>query len=488
MKTTRASIRRTAVAAAVVLATTATLLVGSPATQARPWGDDGLGVAFNTNPIIVSPPTGANQFQRISAYPGTATTWGIDGPITDVNVNLNGVQQGFPTDLDILLVSPSGTAVMLVSDACGTEQVSNATWVIDDEAERQLPDVPAIDGSCGGLNAWKPTDWEQGPAEEMPAPAPAPTEFYPWYGRTLSAFNGENPNGTWQLFIHDDRPLPANPADTGGLLSGFSVVVETETRQIVIPGQADGEGPATKYPYVIPVSGQVGRIRDVFVYLHNISHTRPDDLDVLLVAPGGQKIMLVSDSCGHFPTPNTRTWRINDRDPSMSDNGNCNLGGAGGAGNNFAPTDHEPGDVLPAPAPPGPYSTSLSTSLFNTDPNGEWKVFIHDDFTGHSGYVRDVQLSFELGPPVDVESPPDTSLTMRPDARTGARRAIFGFTASENGSTFECQLDGGAWSDCRSPETYRRLSFGRHTFGVRATDAAGNVDPTPATWSWRIRR
>jgi hypothetical protein len=52
--------------------------------------------------------------------------------------------------------------------------------------------------------------------------------------------------------------------------------------------------------------------------------------------------------------------------------------------------------------------------------------------------------------------------------------------------TFECSIDGEAFSACTSPFTTRRLRGGPHTFRVRARDAAGNVDPTPATFDFRI--
>jgi hypothetical protein len=86
---------------------------------------------------------------------------------------------------------------------------------------------------------------------------------------------------------------------------------------------------------------------------------------------------------------------------------------------------------------------------------------------------------------VDIE-PPDTTITAHPDDPSSSADASFSFTSTEAGSTFECQLDGGGFSTCTSPQEYTGLADGAHTFEVRAIDAASNVDPTPASFNWTI--
>jgi hypothetical protein len=83
-------------------------------------------------------------------------------------------------------------------------------------------------------------------------------------------------------------------------------------------------------------------------------------------------------------------------------------------------------------------------------------------------------------------TPPDTSIDSGPSGTVTATTADFAFSSSEAGSRFECRLDAGAWASCTSPKSYTSLAAGDHTFDVRATDAAGNTDPTPATRTWTI--
>ena len=83
-------------------------------------------------------------------------------------------------------------------------------------------------------------------------------------------------------------------------------------------------------------------------------------------------------------------------------------------------------------------------------------------------------------------TPPDTSISSGPASPTSSNSASFVFTSTEPGSTFQCSLDGGALTDCTSPDNHSGLAGGNHTFSVQATDAAGNTDATPAIHNWTI--
>lgn len=78
---------------------------------------------------------------------------------------------------------------------------------------------------------------------------------------------------------------------------------------------------------------------------------------------------------------------------------------------------------------------------------------------------------------------PETTIVKK---KVKGRTAKFRFVSSEAGSTFQCKLDKKQFKPCGSPKKYKRLKPGRHVFQVRAVDAAGNRDKTPATRRFRI--
>jgi hypothetical protein len=90
-----------------------------------------------------------------------------------------------------------------------------------------------------------------------------------------------------------------------------------------------------------------------------------------------------------------------------------------------------------------------------------------------------------------VTAPPDTTAPQTtigsgPAGTTTSTAASFQFSSSESGSSFQCQLDSGAWDACSSPKAYSSLAVGSHSFAVKASDAAGNTDVSPATRKWKV--
>jgi hypothetical protein len=81
---------------------------------------------------------------------------------------------------------------------------------------------------------------------------------------------------------------------------------------------------------------------------------------------------------------------------------------------------------------------------------------------------------------------PETTIASAPAAATTSTSASFVFSASESGSSFECKLDEGAWAACVSPRELSGLEPGAYSFQVRAIDAAGNVDQSPASYAWTV--
>ncbi len=332
----------------------------------------------NSNPASITIPAGAPGVTTGPAapYPSQIVVSGLQGTLTKATVTLNSLTHTFPQDLDILLTSPTGANVMLMSDVSGSNPgVAGATYTFDDDAASSMPVA-----SNAASGTYKPTNDNSGGADAMPGPAPAGP-----YGTTLSGVAGVSPNGTWNLYVFDDAG-----GDVGTLSGGWTLTMTTtlggfggcNVTPITIPAGAPGttSGPASSYPAgIIQVSagGDLDEYK-VTVNLVGLTHTYPRDLDVLLVGPGGQNVLLMSDASGNGPGVNGVTYTIDDDAPAGLDQLNNMPTGR------YKPTDFEPGDVFPGPAPAGPYGTTLSV-FKGTNPLGGWKLFINDDTGGDVG-------------------------------------------------------------------------------------------------------
>ena len=112
----------------------------------------------------------------------------------------------------------------------------------------------------------------------------------------------------------------------------------------------------------------------------------------------------------------------------------------------------------------------------------------------HTFQVRAVDLAGnrDLTPAIHTwtkrVTAPNMTITAAPPGSTTSTSATFNFNSSESGSTFQCRPDGAAFAACTWPREYTGLAVGGHQFQVRAIDAAGNVDGTPAVHNWTIQQ
>lgn len=482
MQSTRRSVAALGVGA---LALAGVVVLASPAAADGP-------TTFDAPAEITIP--GQNpleDLQPASPYPSTLTVSGMAGTLTDVDVTLHGVTHGILNDVDVLLVAPDGSNLVVLSDLGGQggiSSASNAELTFSDGAAALVPANPVASGT------YAPTDTDVGETvadDFSPGGGPAPSAHTTF----ADAFGGLVPNGTWSLYVIDDTD-----GDTGEFAGGWSLTLTTlETAQpgllafaaaeyrgtegdgtidVVVQrtGGTDGEvsalvttsngtavggtdythvsqmatfadgeasavvgipviddadpggdvfltvtlsdpaggaqlgsrttarvvienddgpvnptgiviptsGPADPYPSNLHLSGLGTFVTDVDVVLSVITHSSSTDLDVLLVGPSGQTVMLLSDVGGADPTVGVTLTFDDDAATPVT---------APLVSGTFQPTDNDldgggpmPDAAMPAPAPAEPYGASLAV-FDGTNPNGAWRLFVVDDATGDSGRI-----------------------------------------------------------------------------------------------------
>lgn len=106
------------------------------------------------------------------------------------------------------------------------------------------------------------------------------------------------------------------------------------------------------------------------------------------------------------------------------------------------------------------------------------------------------KLPPDSGPPQPPQgaadlTPPRTFFLLHPGRtlRTQGRtaKATFRLGSDEAGVAFLCKLDRGSFHACRA-RTVLRLAPGPHVLRIKARDAAGNTDRTPALFRFRVER
>jgi subtilisin-like proprotein convertase family protein len=189
-----------------------TAFCGAAFLLAPPKSFGGVFSFSNTNAVIINdsntPPTIATP------YPSTLSVTGFAGQvITDVTVTLRNLNHTFPSDVDMLLIGPTGQMCLLMAEVGGSEPfaVTNLTLSLNDSANPLPIEDPLFPGT------YRPTARFTPLLFDFPAPVPpGSSNAVP----SLSVFDGTDPTGTWQLFVVDDAS-----GDDGVLSGGWTLTL-----------------------------------------------------------------------------------------------------------------------------------------------------------------------------------------------------------------------------------------------------------------------
>ena len=255
----------------------------------------GFTLMITTAPYsILLPPAGAEGAG--SPYPFQFVVSGRLGKVADVDLVLGGVTHQRPDDISALLVAPNGAKALVLNDSCGSTDVVELTWTMDDEAAIEI-----LDGGPCPSGSYRPKVHDV--MQDMPAPAPAGPYVAP-----LSTFDGIDPNGTWSLYVSDDGAaehgfLSADPQ----LVIGLTDATPPDT---LLSGKKPGNTTKTKAKLKF-TSTEAG---STFQCKVDAKKYRPcaSPLRLKNLKPGKHKVLIVAtDVAGNQEaTPLKITWKV----------------------------------------------------------------------------------------------------------------------------------------------------------------------------------
>ncbi|HJR67499.1 MAG TPA: PKD domain-containing protein, partial [Gemmatimonadaceae bacterium] len=227
-------------------------------------------------------------------------------------------------------------------------------------------------------------------------------------------------------------------------------------------------GRASLYPSTVTVSTGIAGPFKVTVTLKGFTTALLTDLDALVVGPGGQKVMLMSDVGGASDFQNA-TVTFDDDATLQFTTGTAVL-----PSGTYKPLNSGALEAMPTPAPIEPYGSALA-AFASSSPNGTWSLFLRDDtvlgggnsFVG-GGWCVDITELETNSPPVANAGGPYEGVQSSP--------ITFDATAStdpdNNIATYAWDFgDGSAGSGATVQHTY--ASGGEYTVTLTVTDAGG---------------
>jgi hypothetical protein len=200
-------------------------------------------------------------------------------------------------------------------------------------------------------------------------------------------------NGTIRALKRFSLSITVAGIGSAALAAGAQASHFVNLATISVPGGLQ----ASPYPSSIAVSGLTGKVAKVNPTISGLNNEF-DDVQMLLVGPGGQTTLLWRAVCQDALNFNGATYLFDDAGAPLP------ATGCPGSGT-YKPTDRDLSpEPFTSPAPQGqPYGTALSA--FNgTVPNGTWNLFIESTQAGGSGSING-------GWSLDIETVPDAVQT-----------------------------------------------------------------------------
>jgi CSLREA domain-containing protein len=158
----------------------------------------------------------------------------------------------------------------------------------------------------------------------------------------------------------------------------------SNTQAITINDQAIA-GP---YPSTIAVNvTNPSFVTRVEVTLNGFSHTAPDDVDIILVGPRGQRVILMSDAGGDNPGVTNLNLTFDTAATMPIPDATAPATGTFLSANYVNSITGSETDIFPAPGPGTLTNATADLGIFNSNPNGVWSLYVVDDSGGGTGSI-----------------------------------------------------------------------------------------------------
>jgi subtilisin-like proprotein convertase family protein len=405
-----------------------------------------------------------NNVESVFLPAGTSGSFSVR--VGGTNIAGDGVP-GDPdeTDQDFALVVSNAAeqeSPVLVGDASSIDDADNNNSLEPGEpfelreVLRNAGDV-AAGGVSGALSGGNLMLTQPSSTWDDLAPGESVANNTPFAGRlSAGASCGADVAATLDVSTGDETQSIPLMLSTGAPLSP-TVVSRGHSPGALIP-----DNNTTGLRSAIQVANR-GRIKDLNVRITGIAHPYVGDLRIDLTGPDGTTVKLAEH-------------------PGGPDNG----------GNNLASTvfDDEAGVSISAGSAPytgrfRPQNDQLSR-FDGKQRQGTWTLRVRDLFAGDTGTLSGWGTETQAAACDFGGAAPETGIDSGPPNPSGTRGATFRVSSSASGARFECRLDAADFGECSATPSYSGLADGSHTFSVRAVDTAGNIDATPASYTWRV--